>query len=421
MKNLITSLVGFSPAITRNLNGPTRIRLFIAALAVFFVASVSSLLFANTFANLCFNGRYFWPLFVAWFGFTWLLDSVVLMSGSARGVFFGRLGICLLLGLLNSFTADVRLFQKDIHNYLTTNYNAEVNQLDSSFAGGFTALDGSIARLEQRNSALLDSIKASSDRLFREYNGQEGTRPGDGERYYFKLESFHRPDSLRKTTEIANNLGIIADLKEQRRTLEGQRTERRSRMVLPESAGLRDNVNAMHEMVWGPAGTLSDRIYFVLFFLLGFVLEAMVLVVKGAAHRSIDAYESIASSMSEATKEGIINRHNQEEEVRAAEANGRHQVTMNRITEEFMHEAYRSRQTIAVDEIEGKIHQAVKEEEAIHAAVIHAQRRNERMKEEMGSAYEDFGQDLYDRTLAVIRKELDRMAANSKRPTKEPA
>ena len=224
-----------------------------------------------------------------------------------------------------------------------------------------------------------------------------------------------------KTAEIASNLGIIAGLKDQRRSLDLQRAERRSRMVVPESAGLRDSVNAMHEMVWGPAGTMSDRTYFVLFFLLGFVLEAMVLVVKGAAHRSIDAYESIASSITETTKEGIINRHGQEEEVRTAEANGRHQLTMNRTTEEFMREAYRSRQAISVDEIEGKIHQAVREEEAIHEAVIAAQRRNERMKEEMGSAYEDFGQDLYDRTLAVIRKELDRMTANSKRTTKEPA
>lgn len=294
MKATILSLLGFSPKVVNRLDGASKNQMVFGAFTVWLVASLSALLFATTISNLCFEGNYFWPIAGVWFLFMYALDAIVLGSDlKRRSVMMIRVGICVVLACFHSLTLDTFAFRKDINNYLTTVYNNDVNTLDNSFQNGQAApLLEAQAGLVARNQELNNAEKTSRDRVFKEVDeGGNGRPPGYGKNARAK-DRIYAADSALFAQERVANITEMERLGVEQAVLNTELTNRKAALVKPEAAGLMDNVNALHKLVWGEKGTMSDKFYFLLLGLLGFLLEALVLIAKLSFGRSFSAYHN---------------------------------------------------------------------------------------------------------------------------------
>lgn len=417
MKTYITSLGGFSPSITKEMDGSSRMHLLIAALTVLLVATLSGLLFATTFSRLVFKGEHFWALFAGWFAFIWLLDVLVLIGVGSRAILFIRISIALLLGLFNSITLDTMVFDQDIQNFLSEEYRIEVAQMDSTFrVVQVEPIEAQMITIRDRNAALYGKIKESHDRVFAEYDGKATSGVHGPGKHYWNKVGLHKIDSTAFQSEIAGNDGVQQILQARIDTLRNEHRSRVAEVVRPELAGLRDSVNALHRLIWGPKGTATDQLYFALLFLLGFTLEALVLIVKAALRSTLATYHKIVSDKCERSSKRIMASDQQADDLARSDDLLRFQRRSNEMSKEAAQESYRAASESSVDAIEAKMRQTVKEDEVISEAILQAQQSNTAMKKEMDPLlYEVFGQEIYNLQLAVIKAEVEKLGRSRNR------
>ena len=424
MKHPILRLIGFHPSITRQMDSASAGSLLLGFITVLFVATVSAALFAATFSRLCFGGEHYWVLAGIWFLFIWLLDSVVLRSLGSNMVIGIRIGIIGVIALLNSLTFDELLFRRDLANFLKREYQAQVQQVEgTAYTSDFARMRDEREALNEHNINLKREVEASRKYVLSEWLGEAGHPEGQGWRYEAKLAT-HRADSAMKYAQVSANVARITQLDSAVRVLNGKKDQQVQALVRPEDSGLRDNVNALHRLVFGPEGKPMDKLYFGLLFGLGVILESLVLLIKPGVASAVSDYHTIAREMAKVATDQAINRIQGDGQIVEIRDQIKSQQIINELTSKLNVAEMDHRASKSVDEIEGKIRKAVKEEEAIHEAVLAAQQRDEEMKRTMGGLYADFGQELHNIELNTIRKEIDRLAARSKKDasyTHEPA
>lgn len=425
MKYQLLRLIGFNPIITRRMDGASTGTLLLGFVTILFVATVSAALFAATFSRLCFGGDHYWVLFSIWFALIWLLDSVVLRSLGSNVVIGIRIAIVVVIALLNSLTFDELLFHRDLSNFLNREYQAKVEQVENNaFSVEYARIRAERKALSERGIQLRGEVEDSRRRVLKEWLGEAKSGvEGQGWRYGAKLAT-HQTDSVIKYAELGSIQDRIGRLDSAVNALDGKKQARIQAMVKPEDSGLRDNVNALHRLVFGPEGKPMDKLYFLLLFGLGVILEALVLIIKPGVKGAVADYHKIAIEQAKAATDRAIKKIKDDGLIRNHSDTLSQREAMNDLSTRTAKVDMDHRAAMAVDEIEGKIRKAVLEEEAIHEAVLEAQRRNDAMRTTMGGLYEDFGRELHNRALTVIRNEIDRLAAKSRRATtdtKEPA
>lgn len=419
MKRQLLRLIGFNPSITRKMDGASTGALLFGFLTILVVATVSGALFATTFSRLCFGGEHYWVLFSIWAVLIWILDSVVIHSLGSNWVVGIRLAIVGVIALLNSLTFDELLFHRDIHNFLKREYQAEVQKVDrDAYQGDYQRIRTERNALTSRNIQLEQDVEASRRYVLREWLGEaESGVVGQGWRYEAKKSS-HKADSAMKYTERAANLVWIGQLDSTLAAFEEKKQQRIQAIVKPEESGLRDNVNALHRLVFGPEGKPMDKLYFLLLFGLGIILEALALIVKPRLSGAVTSYHAIAVEQAEKATERAIDGIRGDGLVDSLSDTLDRRQRTNDLTSKLNKAVADQKASTSVDEIEGRVRKAVLEDDVIAEAILETQRRNEAMKGSFGDLlYEVFGQELNDLELAAIKQELERLSRQRRKNT----
>lgn len=419
MKHQLLRLIGFNPSITHKMDGASTGSLLFGFLTILVVATVSGALFAATFSRLCFGGEHYWVLFSVWAVLIWILDSVVIHSLGSNWVVGIRLAIVAVIALLNSLTFDELLFHRDIHNFLKREYQAEVVKVDGdAYKGDYQRIRAERDTLTSRNIQLERDVEASRQYVLREWLGEAASGvTGQGWRYEAKNAS-HKADSAMKYTERAANLLRIGQLDSTLAVLEGKKQQRIQAVVMPEEFGLRDNVNALHRLVFGPEGKPMDKFYFVLLFGLGIILEALALIVKPRIKSAVTSYHAIAVEQAKVATERAIDGIKGDGLVDGLTDTLARQQRTNDLTSKLNKAVADQMASTSVDEIEGRLRKAALEDDVIAEAILESQRRNEAMKGSFGDLlYEVFGQELNDLELAAIKQELERLSRQRRKNT----
>ena len=412
MKLQLLRLIGFNPSITRKMDEASIGSLLFGFLTILVVATVSAALFATTFSRLCFGGEHYWMLFSIWALLIWILDTVVIHSLGSKWVVSIRLAIVGVIALVNSLTFDELLFHRDIHNFLKREHQAEVEKVEGqAYQADYQRIRTERGALTSRNIELEQDVEASRKDVLREWLGEaESGEEGQGWRYEAKNAS-HKTDSAMKYTERATNLVWIGQLDSTLTALEEKKQQRLQAIVKPEESGLRDNVNALHRLVFGPDGKPMDKLYFILLFGLGIILEALALIVKPRIKGAVTSYHAIATETAEKATERAIDGIRGDGLVDNLSDTLTRQQRTNELTSKINKAVSDQKASTSVDEIEGRVRKAVLEDDVIAEAILATQRRNEAMKGAFGGPiYEVFGQELNDLELAAIKQELERLS-----------
>lgn len=419
MKHQLLGLIGFNPSITRKMDGASTGSLQFGFLTILMVATVSAAMFATTFSRLCFAGEHYWGLFAVWALLIWIIDSVVIHSLRSNWLMGIRLAIVGVIALLNSLTFDELLFHRDIHNFLEREYQAKVEKMDSTaYNGAYASLRNERDATVERNRQLDAGIASSRNYVMLERLGEARSGvEGRGDKYWAKHEK-HLADSSMMYTERAANLVRIGQLDSMLFALEGKKQQRIEAIVKPEKSGLRDNVNALHRLVFGPEGKPMDKLYFVLLFGLGIILEALALIVKPRIKGAVTSYHAIATEKAEKATERAIDEIRGDRLIDNLSDTLDRQQRTNDLTSKLNSAVADQKASTSVDEIEGRVRKAVLEDDVVAEAILESQRRNEAMKGSFGDLlYEAFGQELNDLELAAIKQELERLSRQRRKNT----
>jgi len=410
MKATILGLLGFSPKVVNCLDEASKNQMVFGAFTVWLVASISALLFATTISNLCFDGNFFWPIAGVWFLFMYAIDAIVLGADLRNStVMWMRVGICVVLACFHSLTIDTFAFRKDINNYLTDVYNEKTTALDNSFQIGKAApLLKAREALVARNQELNDAEKASRDRVFKEVDeGGNGRPPGYGKNARAK-DRIYAADSTLFAQERATNVTEIDRLGDD---LVAQNTElnnRKAALVKPEAAGLMDKINALHKLVWGVKGTVSDKFYFILLAMLGFLLETMVLIAKLSFRKSFVTYQDEVDAERNRVANSQDKKRTNQDVIKDLEMTKDFQLRSSPLRRDVdMHEINYANE-LSKAKAEARFGKAKDESDMIFDHMKDVDRINNEMMKDLNGLYDDYGKTLVtENRLGRIRKIAD--------------
>lgn len=407
MKTQILQLLGFSPKSVNRLDEPSQMQMVFSAFTVWLVASLSALLFGITISNLCFEGKYFWPIAGVWFLFIYALDTLVLGADARKStVLWIRFGICLILAGFHSLTLDTFVFHQDITNYLTRQHNAQVAELDSIFQSQkITPLLLRKDSLQSRNQELFRAEKESRDRVYEEVNeGSEGRPPGRGEYAIYK-ERVHAADSTLFANERVINDTQIGRIEDELAVFNTELGNRKAELVEPESAGLRDHVNALYKLVWGPEGNIMDRVYFVLLFLGGFLFESLVLIAKLSFGRSFEAYQNEVDAERDRVSAQQDKKRVMEDEIEEMEWTKDFQKRSYELQREIEIQTFQSKFDLSKAKAEARFQSVKDEAELVFESIKDTDHIDQKIREELNGLHEKYGKPLVtDFRLEKIKK-----------------
>lgn len=396
MKTQILQLLGFSSKIIKRLDDTSQNQILFSSFIVWLVSSISALLIGITISNLCFDGKYFWQIAGVWFLFIYALDALVLGADVRKStVLWIRFGICLILAGFHSLTLDTFAFRQDITNYLTRQHNAKLTELDYSFQRQkITPLVVRKDSLQSRNQELFRAEKESRDRVYEEVNeGSEGRPPGRGEYAIYK-ERVHAADSALFANERVINVTQIVRIEDKIAALNAELSNRKAELVKPESAGLRDHVNALHKLVWGAEGNIMDRFYFVLLFLGGFLFESLVLIAKLSFGRSFEAYQNEVDAERDRISAQQDKKRVIEDEIEEMEWTKDFQMRSYKLQREIEIQAFQSKFDLNKAKAETRFQSIKDEAEFVFESIKDTDHFDQKIREELNGLYEKYGKPL---------------------------
>ena len=336
------------------------------------------------------------------------LDTIILAADlSNTKVMLIRFGICLVLACFHSLTLDTYAFKDDINNYLKKQYSMEWEKLDSVYREQkITPLLASKEALYTRNQELFNEEKESRDRVYKEVNeGENGRPPGWGP-YALDKMRFHSADSTAFANERISNDAAIKLLDDQIGQLRLELNQKKADLNSPNEAGLMENINALHHLVWGEQGRIGDRFFFILFFFIGILFESLVLLSKLAFGKAFMAYQNEEHLERQLVATQQEQKRERKRELEELEQQIHHQRKISRLTIEAQSNMVQDDNDAIIKKLKERIRKSDTEFNLIAKALLDVDKSDEQLKNQLNGLYEPFGKPLINSRLEHIKQIL---------------
>jgi len=269
-------------------------------------------------------------------------------------------------------------------------YNQELAVLDSTFnEDRLIPVMERRKAMKDRNQALADQEKSSRDRVYEEIHvGGGGRGPGYGPNAKAK-QSIYQSDSTSFALEKERNQGEIAKIDDELNELKEVLQTRKDQLVKPESAGLRDNVNALHALVFGPNGTFMDKFYFILLMLMGAIFESLVLISKLAFKPAFLAYQDEQGQERVRVSNRASKRRQQEDQLEDMKDTLEYQKKASLVNREMELYVIQERHELTMAKAKEKLDHVSEEMDLIYARMKEVDARDKKAKKELKHIYEE--------------------------------
>ena len=282
-------LTGASPEILEKCSATCRNAFNYAGMTLIFTPLVSAAIIAFAVATYSFKSMAMYPVvFIVWLVFIYLFDRLVIMSDNSVTKWV-RISAIMVLALFHSFVWDTLTLKDDIMSQMKKEYNTQVSSINAKYNGMIFPVQNRIDSIQNKNLLISAGKRAYVDSLQAEGRGYGGSHRYGVAKVYANLEGLKEEYKAMAATDVAANNNIIVDRQNEIIRINANRNSEIAAIVKPGESGLMEQVRKMHQIVF-IQGTITEKIFFLIWFGLFCFLESLPVLVKVVFHNRFKEY-----------------------------------------------------------------------------------------------------------------------------------